>query len=132
MEFDHLDATLGETPAEYPEHFQGRARIQRLATPFRDGGPAVFAVHFEAGGRTKPHVHGSGQLLHVTAGRGIVGGVDGRREVEPGDVVAAPPGEWHWHGATPTSPMTHVTVQVAGGSIDWDVDERDWADGYTG
>ena len=34
--------------------------------------PAVSAVHFDAGGRTRPHVHRSGQVLQVTAGEGIV------------------------------------------------------------
>lgn len=128
MEFDHIDDDSGEVPDEHPEHFQGDARIQRLADPFPDG-PAVFAVHFAAGGRSKPHVHERGQLLVVTAGRGLVGDEHGRREVGPGDVIAAGPGEWHWHGATPDSPMTHLTIQL-GGAIDWDVDEGDWAQGY--
>ena len=130
MDFEHIDSTKGDFPQEYPEHFQGKARIQPLATPL-PGGPAVFAVHFEAGGRTKPHVHRFGQVLHVTSGRGMVGGIAGRRLVEPGDIVVVHPGEWHWHGATPASPMTHVTVQMTGpDSVDWDVDERDWSDGY--
>ena len=51
--------------------------------------------------------------------------------VEAGDVVAVMPGEWHWHGATPTTAMTHVTVQQRGpDSVDWDVDEGDWATGF--
>jgi quercetin dioxygenase-like cupin family protein len=42
------------------------------------------------------------------------------------------PEEWHWHGATPDSPMTHVTVQLTGpDSVNWDVEERDWARDYT-
>lgn len=131
MEIDHIDATKGEPPGEHPRHFQGEARLQPLASPFPgEGAPAVFAVHFQPGGRTRPHVHRSGQVLHITAGRGIVGDRSGRREVEAGDVVAAMADEWHWHGATTDSTMTHLTVQVAGDAIDWDVDEGDWADGY--
>jgi 4-carboxymuconolactone decarboxylase len=130
MDFEHIDASVGEPPAEWPEHFEGRARIQSLPNPFPAGGPAVFAVHFEAGGRSRPHTHRHGQTLIVTAGRGVVGDRAGRRSVEVGDVVVAAPGEWHWHGAAPDSPMTHVTVQMSGpGSIDWDVDEGDWAGG---
>ena len=130
MEFGRTDSTQGELPQEYPEHFQGTARIQPFTTPF-EAGPAVFAVHFDPGGRTKPHVHRSGQVLIVTSGKGIIGNVDGRREVEAGDIVTVQPEEWHWHGATPTSPMTHVTVQMTGAdSVDWDVEERDWASGY--
>jgi quercetin dioxygenase-like cupin family protein len=82
---------------------------------------------------TRPHVHATGQVLHIVSGRGVVGDVDGRRLVEAGDVVVAQPGEWHWHGATPFSAMTHVTVQFGGpGSTDWDVDERDWGEDCPG
>lgn len=130
MELDRIDDTTGERPGEYPRCFQGEVRIQRLPTPFT-AGPAVFAVHFQPGGRTRPHVHGSGQLLHVVAGQGIVGTESGRQVVEAGDVVAVLPGEWHWHGATAGSTMTHVTVQKsATDPIDWEVDEKDWAAGY--
>ncbi len=131
VHFDHVDDTQGEPPEELAEHFQGEARIQRFPNPFPADGPAVFAVHFRAGGRTKPHVHRNGQVLHVSGGRGIIGTRAGRRTVEAGDVVIVMPDEWHWHGASPESTMTHVTVQVAGpDSIDWDVDEGDWADDY--
>ncbi len=129
MEFGHVDDTQGEPPGEYPQHFQGKANLQRLPNPFSEG-PAVFAVHFEPGGRTRPHVHRSGQFLYIAAGRGVVGDSSGRREVRAGDVIATGPGEWHWHGAAPDSPMTHLTVQLDGDPVDWDVDERDWADGY--
>lgn len=131
MEFARVDNTEGEPPGELADHFQGRARLQRFANPFPGENPSVFAVHFEAGGRTKPHVHARGQLLHIAAGEGIIGTPDGRRRVRAGDVVSVMPDEWHWHGATPTSPMTHVTVQLTGpDSIDWNVDERDWAEDY--
>jgi quercetin dioxygenase-like cupin family protein len=128
MDVAHIDSTQGEPPAEWPEHFQGEARLQPLPS-LHPGGPALFAVHFRPGGRSRPHVHEAGQVLVVTDGEGIVGDRGGRRTVRPGDVIAARPGEWHWHGATPTSPLTHVTVQTAG-ATDWDVDEGDWAEGY--
>ena len=130
MEFGHVDDTRGEPPGEWPQHFEGKANLQRLPSPFVEG-PAVFAVHFEAGGRTRPHVHRSGQLLYIVSGRGVVGDESGRRHVGPGDVVATAAGEWHWHGAAPDSAMTHLTVQVAGDPVDWDVDERDWGEGYS-
>lgn len=130
MEFGHVDTSQGELPAGLRRHFQGEARIQRLASPFLDG-PAVFAVHFEPGGRTRPHVHRSGQILHVTAGEGIVADESARRVVRPGDVITVMPEEWHWHGATLSSPMTHLTVQMPGPEeTDWEVDERDWAADY--
>lgn len=130
MEFGHVDTSQGELPAALRRHFQGEARIQRLVSPFPDG-PAVFAVHFEPGGRTRPHVHRSGQILHVAAGEGIVADESARRVVRPGDVITVMPEEWHWHGATPGSPMTHLTVQMPGPEeTDWEVDERDWAADY--
>ena len=133
MDYAHVDDTTGEPPAEWPEHFEGKARIQPFPNPFPDDGAAVFAVHFDAGGRSRPHTHRHGQMLVVTSGRGVVGDRSGRRTVEPGDVVVARAGEWHWHGAAPDSPMTHLTVQMAGpDSIDWDVDQGDWAEGYGG
>ena len=131
MDYERVDDTKGERPAEWPEHFQGEASIQPLPNPFPADGAAVFAVHFGAGGRSRPHTHRHGQLLLFTSGRGMVGDRSGRREVGPGDVVVAGPGEWHWHGAAPGSPATHLTVQMAGpNSIDWDVDQGDWAEGY--
>jgi quercetin dioxygenase-like cupin family protein len=130
MEFDTIDSGKGELPPESQPHFQGQARFQRFTSPFGER-PAVFAVHFDAGARTRPHLHRSGQVLHVTAGRGIVAGRAGRQVVLPGDVVTVEPDEWHWHGGTPDTAMTHLTVQVtAPGDIDWDVDEGDWASDY--
>ncbi len=130
MEFDHIDRSQGRLPPEYQPHFQGEARVQRFTSPFGDR-PGVSAVHFEAGGRTRPHVHRSGQVLHVTSGEGIVADRSGRRVVRSGDVVTVEPHEWHWHGATPTTGMTHLSVQMtAPGDIDWDVDEGDWGSGY--
>jgi quercetin dioxygenase-like cupin family protein len=126
MDSERIDETKGEPPAEWPQNFQGEAVLQVLPTPFT-ADPMVFAVHFRPGGRTRPHVHGAGQMLVVTSGRGVVANESSRRLVEAGDVVAVMPGEWHWHGATPDSAMTHVTVQLAEGGTDWDVDERDWA-----
>ncbi len=117
MEYDHVDDTQGEPPAEWPEHFQGRARIQPFPNPFPEGGAAVFAVHFDAGGRSRPHVHRHGQMLVVTAGRGLVGDRSGRRTVEAGDVVVAGPGEWHWHGAAPDHFMTHLSMTE--GALEW-------------
>jgi quercetin dioxygenase-like cupin family protein len=130
MEFDTIDSSRGELPGAYRPHFQGTARVQGFTSPFGDR-PAVSAVHFDAGARTRPHVHRSGQVLYITAGRGIVAHRAGRQVVLAGDVVTVEPGEWHWHGGAPDSPMTHLAVQVTEpGDIDWDVDEGDWDTGY--
>jgi quercetin dioxygenase-like cupin family protein len=61
----------------------------------------------------------------------MIAGRSGRQVVLPGDVVTVAADEWHWHGGTPDSPMTHLTVQVPEpGYIDWEVDEGDWAVDY--
>jgi hypothetical protein len=42
-------------------------------------------------------------------------------EIRPGDVVWIPPGEKHWHGASPTTAMTHIAIQekLDGKPVDW-------------
>lgn len=42
-------------------------------------------------------------------------------EIRPGDVVWIPAGERHWHGASPTTAMTHLAIHEAenGSSADW-------------
>ncbi|HMH05765.1 MAG TPA: hypothetical protein VK579_03700 [Terriglobales bacterium] len=42
-------------------------------------------------------------------------------EIRRGDVVWFLPGEKHWHGATPTTAMTHIAIQekLDGKVVDW-------------
>jgi quercetin dioxygenase-like cupin family protein len=80
------------------------------------------SVTFEPGARTAWHAHALGQTLVVTAGRGRVQRWGGPvEEIRPGDVVWISPGEKHWHGATPTTAMTHIAIveQLDGKSADW-------------
>ncbi len=69
MEFETIDTARGEMPEEYRSYFQGTARVQRFTSPFGDR-PAVSAVHFDAGARTRPHIHRSGQVLHTPPAAG--------------------------------------------------------------
>jgi quercetin dioxygenase-like cupin family protein len=71
----------------------------------------MAAVHFSPGARTAWHSHDGGQTLYVTEGRGLVR-ARGQEivEISPGDVVFAPDGEEHWHGATPDQFMTHLSI----------------------
>ena len=71
MDFHHVDNTQGEFPPELKPHFQGEMRLQPFTSPFADG-PNIFAVHFHPGGRTRPHTHAAGQILHVTDGQGFI------------------------------------------------------------
>jgi quercetin dioxygenase-like cupin family protein len=71
----------------------------------------VAAVHFTPGARSAWHSHDGGQTLYVTEGRGRVQ-VRGEDIVDlhAGDVVFAPDGEEHWHGAAPDRFMTHLSI----------------------
>ena len=89
-----------------------------------DAPARIFAasVTFEPGARTAWHTHPLGQTLIVTAGCGRVQRWGGAvEEIRPGDVVWFPPGEKHWHGAAPTTAMTHIAIveELAGKGADW-------------
>jgi quercetin dioxygenase-like cupin family protein len=69
---------------------------------------------FDPGSRTAWHSHPLGQTLIVLSGEGLVQPWGGSIEkIRSGDVVWAPPGEKHWHGATPTTPLVQIAVQEA-------------------
>ena len=79
-------------------------------------------VRFEPGARTHWHTHPLGQTLLVTAGSGRAQSWGGPlREIKAGDVVWIPPGEKHWHGAGPTTSLTHIAIQEAlnGSPVEW-------------
>jgi quercetin dioxygenase-like cupin family protein len=109
----------GKGPAEY---FTGSVRID---TPFKGSPPARVGgaiVTFEPGARTAWHTHPLGQTLIVTSGFGWAQREGGPiEEIRPGDVVWFSPGEKHWHGATPTTAMTHVAIAEAldGKVVEW-------------
>jgi quercetin dioxygenase-like cupin family protein len=80
------------------------------------------SVTFEPGARTAWHIHPLGQTLIVTAGLGLVQRWEGPiEEIRPGDVVWVPPNEKHWHGASPTTAMTHIAIQeqLDGKAVEW-------------
>jgi quercetin dioxygenase-like cupin family protein len=96
-------------PAEW---FTGAVRIDPLFQA-RDPARVVGAsVTFEPGARTAWHTHPLGQTLIVTSGCGLAQSWGGPISViRPGDVIWFPPGEKHWHGAAPTTAMTHIAIQ---------------------
>jgi quercetin dioxygenase-like cupin family protein len=80
------------------------------------------SVSFEPGARTAWHTHPLGQTLYVIAGVGRVQTKGGPvREIRPGDVVWIPPGEKHWHGASPANGMTHIAMHESldGSHVTW-------------
>ncbi len=109
----------GEGPAEY---FTGAVRIERLIEAPEPARVRGASVSFEPGARTAWHTHPLGQTLIVTAGRGWAQRWGGPvEEILPGDVIWFEPGEKHWHGAAPTTAMTHIAIQEAlnGVVVDW-------------
>jgi quercetin dioxygenase-like cupin family protein len=79
-------------------------------------------VTFEPGSRTAWHTHPLGQTLIVTFGCGWAQREGGLiEEIRPADIIWFPPGEKHWHGATPTTAMTHVAIQESldGKPVEW-------------
>jgi quercetin dioxygenase-like cupin family protein len=102
--------------------FSGTVWIDLL---FQAPDPALVqgaSVTFEPGARTAWHTHPLGQTLIVTAGCGWAQREGGPiEEIRPGDVVWFPPGEKHWHGAAPTTAMTHIAIQekLDGKVVDW-------------
>jgi quercetin dioxygenase-like cupin family protein len=102
--------------------FTGTVRIDPLFQVNEPARAAGNAVTFEPGARTAWHTHPLGQILIVTAGFGRVQREGGPVEdIRPGDVVWFAPGEKHWHGASPTTAMTHIAIQENqnGKMVDW-------------
>jgi quercetin dioxygenase-like cupin family protein len=78
----------------------------------------AIAVLFEPRARTHWHSHPEGQVLYVTSGTGRVGTEGGPIvTIAPGDVVYTGPGELHWHGAAPDSPMSHLSLTTGGATV---------------
>jgi quercetin dioxygenase-like cupin family protein len=97
----------------------------RIDSPFQRPAPARVGgatVTFEPGARTAWHTHPLGQTLIVTAGCGRVQRDGGPiEEIRAGDIVWFEPGERHWHGASPTTAMTHVAIaeMLDGKVVEW-------------
>jgi len=109
----------GKGPSDW---FTGTVRIDPLFSAPAPARVAGATVTFEPGARTAWHTHPLGQTLIVTAGFGLAQREGGPiEEIRPGDVVWFAPGEKHWHGAAPTTAMSHIAIQEAldGKVVDW-------------
>jgi quercetin dioxygenase-like cupin family protein len=97
-----------------PDWFTGEVWIDAIAQA-HDAPVSVGSVHFAPGARSAWHCHAIGQTLYVTEGQGRV---QSRGQpavtIRPGDIVYAPGGEWHWHGAAPGHFMTHLSITEGG------------------
>ena len=117
----HLAGTrpTRRAPAEY---FTGTVLQDPIIATEAPARLASTRVSFEPGARTAWHTHPLGQTLIVTCGCGFVQSWGGPiKVIRPGDVVWCPPGEKHWHGASPNNAMTHIAMQEAldGSYVTW-------------
>jgi len=99
--------------------------VVRIDSPFEGSDPARVSgaiVTFEPGARTAWHTHPLGQTLIITGGCGRAQCQGGPvEEIRPADIVRFQPGEKHWHGAAPTTAVTHIAIQeqLDGKAVDW-------------
>lgn len=106
-------------PADW---FTGTVRVDPLFAAQDATRASGGSVTFEPGARTAWHTHPRGQTLIVTAGFGYIQTWgETARAIRPGDVVWIPPHEKHWHGASPTTALTHIAIQEAeaGSVVEW-------------
>ncbi len=104
------------------EYFTGTVRIDPMFNPPDPTRAFGSMVTFEPGARTAWHTHPLGQTLLVMTGSGMAQVWGGQiEEIRPGDVVWIAPGEKHWHGASPTTAMTHIAIQekLDGKAVEW-------------
>lgn len=118
MDFEKINIFgKGNPNDEYAEYFDGHSYLNPLVG--KDGPLYLANVTFEPGCRNHWHVHrseeGGGQILLCTAGHGVYQEW-GKEPVQlaPGDVIVIRPGVKHWHGATPGSWFSHVSIEVPG------------------
>lgn len=115
---------VGTRPSAVGSHatFTGNVRHDPLFSPNEAAPYSVSYVTFEPGARTFWHTHPAGQRLVVVSGFGLTGTWDGKVvEIKAGDVVWCPPDIKHWHGASPTTAMTHMalTGMKDGKNVTW-------------
>lgn len=105
-----------------PANFTGQAWVQGLVGKEDKYRCGAGSVQFAPGARTYWHTHPTGQILLVVAGTGRYQ-EKGQplRILHKGDVIKAPAGVEHWHGAAPTTPVTHVAINpdVNGAAAVW-------------
>jgi quercetin dioxygenase-like cupin family protein len=119
MQITRNSLTTNAGPRDW---FTGAVYLDTVAAPSHGSRLSASSVHFTPGARTAWHTHPNGQTIYVTEGVGLCQRRGGPIEViRPGDRVFFEPGEDHWHGAAPTTAMTHIAIQEAldGKTVDW-------------
>lgn len=129
MKLTRISRSQAVADASRKGYFEGEVKIQTLVGLQESNQIELLAVFFNAGARTIPHTHEHDQILQIIEGEGIVATETEKNRVSAGDVITVPAGTWHWHGATRSSQMCHISIKRPGAS-NWKVEEKNWASGY--
>lgn len=105
------------------EIFTGNVTIQPLYPANGEMRSSGGSVTFEPGTHSNWHIHPVGQVLIVTSGTGRTQEWGKPvQEIKAGDIVICPVGVKHWHGASPDSAMTHISIcgeKEPGKVVEW-------------
>lgn len=129
MDTSKVDRSQAKPDPTMTRWFAGEARFQPLVDPAQGHEVGLTAVFFEAGARTRPHIHSDEQVLYFVEGRGVVATESETQRTAAGDIVAVPAGTWHWHGATPDEAACHISIKRPG-PTNWEVEEKNWGTAY--
>jgi 4-carboxymuconolactone decarboxylase len=106
-------------PADW---FTGIVWLQILTQKTGGNEYGLSSVTFEPGARSNWHTHPAGQTLVVINGQGLYQ-ERGKavRTINKGETIVCDPDIEHWHGATPTSQMTHIAItnDKGAGGVTW-------------
>lgn len=109
---DKGDSTIFPKGERAPvQNFTGTVWVQMLVPATQDSNYSVGNVTFEPGARSNWHTHPAGQILLVTQGKGLY--QEKRkaiRTIKQGETIVCPADIEHWHGASPTTQMSHIAI----------------------
>ncbi|MCH3924637.1 MAG: cupin domain-containing protein [Bacteroidales bacterium] len=104
------------------KNFSGDVWLKMLVDRDNDFNCPIGNVTFTPSCRNSWHKHFGGQILLVTSGEGYYQ-EEGKeiRLLKTGDVVLIEPNVKHWHGATPNSCFSHLSIEtnVEKGGVVW-------------
>ena len=97
----------------YNKYFTGTTYLEMLSKNDEVWNSSIGNVTFEPNARTNWHKHSGGQILLVTAGKGLYK-EEGKpiRILQKGDVVRIAPNVVHWHGSYPNEWFSHISIET--------------------
>lgn len=97
----------------YNKYFTGTTYLEMLSKNDEVWNSSIGNVTFEPNARTNWHKHSGGQILLVTAGKGLYK-EEGKpiKILQKGDVVRIAPNVVHWHGSYPNEWFSHISIET--------------------